>query len=310
MSPTRLLKFVAVAAVPAVVLVACLKKDDQVVLNKDGSGTIVQTATIDKGRLEQLKGVLQMFGTSFAQGGPAMDGGGVEAAGEIEIKIEDVFSPDDLKARAKGIDGLEIKKAEASEKDGKATSRFELAFSSLEAAAKAGLFLEQSVELKKNEDGSYTLTFDLGLTLPGVGPAAPGGEAGMDGGKSPALPGGMDIAGLFAILEPIVGTLETKRTIVVPGTVVETNGEKKDVEGGGTSVSWTQVFKDVASGKKLAQKVTFKGEDLELKPFSYKPTLDYFIKRYVKITATDEGDGDGEGKEGKEKPPTPVTPNK
>ena len=312
MSSSRLSRLAALLAVLA--LAGCLKEEEQVKLNKDGSGTFVQTATIDRGLLEQLKGVGKMVLPGFLAGGPAKDGGG-DAGGDIDLKIEDMFSPDAVKARLKGVEGVEVKKAESADKDGKTTARFEIAFASLESVARTGLFLENSVELKKNEDGSYTLTFDFGIKIPGLEGPAPAPDPGMEGAKPPGgLPGGMGISSLFTLIQPIVSGLETKRTIVVPGTVTDTNGEKKEVEGG-TAVTWTQAYKDFASGKPLTQKVTFQGEGLELKPFTYKQNFAELMKRYLKITGGDEGEGEGEGegkdgKEGKEKPPTPVTPNK
>ena len=108
--------FAVLAVVPALALPGCLKEDDTVTLKKDGSGTFSQTATLDKGQLEQLKAFVKMIGGSVMQGGPAKEGGDDPGA-DIEFKIEDIFAPADLKARLKDVEGVELKKAETSDKD-------------------------------------------------------------------------------------------------------------------------------------------------------------------------------------------------
>jgi hypothetical protein len=103
---------------------------------------------------------------------------------------------------------------------------------------------------------------------------------------------------ILGAVEFIVGGLEAKRSVCVPGTVVETNGAKAEAEGR-TTVSWTITYKDLVAGKNLTQKVTFKAEGLTLKPFTYRPNLANLAARYAKVPG---------GETDAPKPPAPTTP--
>ena len=67
--------------------------------------------------------------------------------------------------------------------------------------------------------------------------------------------------------EPFLKSLEYDRKLTLPGTIVETNGTKGE---DGSTVSWKLTFDDIKNGKVEPQTVTFKGEGLELKPFTVK----------------------------------------
>src|SRR5207247_4686897 len=123
-----------------------------------------------------------------------------------------------------------------------------------------------SAELAKNADGTYTFVLDMM-----AGQKMGGGEPGADGGP------GMDPQMIAAMLEPMLGTLEFRQSLTLPGSIVETNGTKSE---DGMTASWKVGFKDLMAGKGAnLMKVTFKGDGLELKPFKYMPDMKEVMER-------------------------------
>ena len=225
--------------------------------------------------------------------------GGVKPP-ESGAKPPDMPKPSDdpierLKARQKDIPGLDVTKMTTDTKDGKANILVEATFKTIEAYAR-GSSIEMGASLLKNDDGSYTLKFEgkFGMGKGGRPDGAPRGAPGMegapggtDGGAMDGAPPGMDgtdappgggpgggmggMGGMGAMMMPMLekylAGLEYSRTLKLPGTIVETNGTKSE---DGSTVSWKLTFDDIKSGKAEPQTVTFKGEGLDLKPFTVK----------------------------------------
>jgi hypothetical protein len=311
------LPLAALLGVASLGFVGC-KISDDVVVKADGSGAFTESTTIDVEAMTQLREAMKAFGPPRGRG-PGMDGGDkppepttptptepgsppapdAKPAGPVPVPTDPL---ERMKARWKDIPGLEVTKATSETKDGKQTVEVEATFKTLEAYAQAS-GLPMGSTLVKNEDGSYTLTFDLRLGGrggrpdgerrhgPGMGEGQPGGmedggmegggmeptPPGMEGGDSPRGPGGGmgGMGGMGAMMLPLfekymAGT-ELTRKLKLPGTIVETNGTKSE---DGTTVTWKITADDLKAGmtggKFEPQTVTFKGEGLDLKPFTAK----------------------------------------
>jgi hypothetical protein len=236
----------AAAVLSLVSLVGCIKASDDVTVTEDGSGTFSEVVTLD---LSKLKGMEDMF---KGMGDPAM--------GDKPTTPEKKEDPlEKLKKEWEKIPGLELVKSSAEEKDGKYTMTIDAKFKTLEAYA-LGSQIEYSASLKKNDDGSYTLRFFDADEKPAA-------EAGMGDAAMGEDPGAAMAAAMMPMLEPFLKDIEMNRKLELPGKVLETNGKKGD---DGSSVSWKVTFDDVKAGKTPEQTVTFKGDGLDLKPFSVK----------------------------------------
>ncbi len=228
-------------------LAGCIKQSDDVTVTADGSGTYSETIVLD---LAAMKGLEEALG-----GGP---GAGKDAPGMGDVTTGPANDDplEKLKKEWKGIEGLEVTKATSEQKDGKTTVVVEAKFKTLEAYARA-TGMELNADLKENDDGSWTLRFSSNAKQ-GEGAAAPGGK---DDAAEMAK-------AMMPMLEPFMKDLEVTRKLTLPGTIVSTDGTKSE---DGTSVTWKVTWEDLKKGGDFpAQTVTFKGDDLDLKPFSVK----------------------------------------
>ncbi len=295
----------------ALALAGCIQQDEKAKVEKDGSGTSTSVVKIDAAAMKQLKEMTAGFMKGFggipggeappAPGGPGMEGGpgmdgppGMDGApgappdGTPPAPSEDAQMKKIKDKLAKA--GVELKDAKVETVDGNPRYSIEVAFKSIEAYAKSSL-LPFSTELTKNEDGTYTLKFEMkrpgmgGMGMGGaVRPGAPGGDGapGGAGGESPGAPGGDGaggmggMGGMGAMFEPLLSGLEFKRTLTLPAAIRDTNGTKSE---DGMTVSWTVTFKDVSAGEAVVQTVTFAGEGIDWKPFKVKADRSLFSDR-------------------------------
>ncbi|MCC7139915.1 MAG: hypothetical protein IT460_15950 [Planctomycetes bacterium] len=230
-------------------LPGCIKAHDDATVTSDGSGHYGETITID---LSAMKGIADAIGA--AMGGKPDDAGMDGDKPAPEEKKDDPL--EDMKKEWKDIEGLEVTKATSKEENGKVLIEVEAKFKTLEAYAKA-TGIEMNAELKKNDDGSWTLRFFSDESKEGGDKDAPGmGDPAGDMG-----------AAMLPMFEGFMKELEMARKLKVPGEIVETNGTKGD---DGT-VSWKVTWEDIKKGHSLpAQTVTFKGDGLALKPFTVR----------------------------------------
>jgi hypothetical protein len=253
----------ALALAATFALTGCIKSDAKTTLNKDGSGVVTARMEMDLSQIKALMDLANSFGNPGGAPGapgaePGMDGAAMaDAPPSMDPTAEFKKLEEDLKK----IEGLTVKDFKSEQKDGKYVTAFTAEFKDWSLLGKAKVF-NGSAELVKNADGSYTFTMD-----PTAGQMG-GGGGGSGGAGEPQ----MDPAMLAPMLEPYLGSMEMASTLTVPGTIVETNGTKSE---DGSTVSWKVGFKDLFGGAKGAgiEKVTFKGEGLELKPFKYTPNI-------------------------------------
>lgn len=270
---TRFLRLatVASACVAAFATAGCIKSDDKTTLAKDGSGSVDVTITIDMSKIKEMK---DMFGAMMPPSTPppAMEGepGMAEPAAPKEDDLSSQFSREEVEKDLKKYEGLELKDYSNETKDGKQIVHMVIAFKSWESLCKSGATGNKAITLTKGEDGNYTIVFDA-MGGQGPGADAPGGA---DAGGPDA---GAMMEGMLPMLEGFMGGLEFKSAITLPGAIVETNGTKSE---DGLSVAWSMAWKDIAGSIKdkkkdgTLMKVTFKGEGVDIKPFSFKPDME------------------------------------
>lgn len=293
----------------ALALVGCVKTHDDVTVKADGSGSFSESTVMDLAAAAALGDGMKEMGGMFGGGMGGMGGGGMPPGpgtpppGTPPTPEPGAKPPEGgaapggptppptdpverIKQRYKDIPGLEVTKFAPEMKDGKMNLTVEATFKTLEDYAKAS-GIEMGSSLVKNDDGSYTLQFEgrfggrggrrdsaphgePGMDgEPGMG-GEPGmaGEPGMDGAPGgPGGPGGAMMGAMMPMLEKYLAGLEWTRTLKLPGTIVETNGTRSE---DGSSVTWKLTFADMKDGKAAPQTVTFKGDGLDLKPFTVK----------------------------------------
>lgn len=258
------------ATFAALALPGCMQNETTTTLLADGSGTASDTVTVDIERTKQLVETAKMFGGMQGGGGGP---GGLPADFDVEKMLDATYGKAALEAQLKETPGVEVKSVTSELKDGKRVAKREFAFSGFDALG-AAAFQTMTAELKKNEDGSWTLEMDaLGAMRPLL---SMGGDASGGGGM------GFDPQAMMGMVAEMVGDFRVKRTFTLPGTIVETNGKQAE---DGKTVSWSFSIEDLktatgdpknAPGK---MSVKFKGDGLTLKPFKYAPTMADLAKR-------------------------------
>ena len=269
---TRSLRSATLGFVAILATAGCVKSDQKIAIAKDGSGTINVTFTSDTSKLNDIMEVVKaMIPQAPAAPAPAPGGDagmgdaamGDAAMGDEKPKEESVvhkrFSKEMIEKQLKTTEGNELKEHSIETKDGKDVVHMLIAFKSLENLCKSGALVNLAVNLVKNEDGSYTLTLDA--------------KAGMGSGDGAD---GMDmLTAMLPTFEPMLSGMAFKTEVAIPGSIIETNGAKSE---DGTKATWNVDWKAVSGAdttKKDAtiMKVSFKGEGIDWKPFSYKPDV-------------------------------------
>ncbi len=295
----------ALLGAAALSFAGCVQTDDDVTVKADGSGSFTESMVVDLGASAELAEAMKAMGPARGGGGGRNGGDqppeppmppppGTPPPEEGASPTDAPKPPSDmlerLRKRWKDVTGLEVTKSTTETKDGKAHIRFEATFTTLEAYASA-TGIEMGSSLVKHDDGSYTLKFEMrgpgrggrggaGRGTPGMGDAPPGGmedgSPGMEGGEvppgAPGGPGGTGgMGGMGGMMQPLLEKyltgLQYVRKLKLPGTIVETNGTKSE---DGTTVTWKLTYDDLKGGALEPQSVTFKGEGLDLKPFTVK----------------------------------------
>jgi hypothetical protein len=234
----------AVAA-SSLVLPGCVKAQVAVGLNKDGSGTITETATLDMSKLGEIMAMFE-----------GMGGGGEGGDGGLQSQIDDETNPEKVKEKLKGKKGVELISATRTEDKEKKTQTSEkkIKFQTLEDYFRSGDEKSAVVRLEQLPDGAWKFTRQM--VRKGID----------DQGEMPAEAAGM-MEMVKGMLQPYMENMEMGATMTLPGTIVETNGTKS---ADGTSVTWKYTFDGLFGKDVLKQVVVFKGEGLTLKPFHIK----------------------------------------
>jgi hypothetical protein len=239
----------ALAGLVALAGAGCIKMDQDLTINADGSADMKLHYAMTEQAITQLEAMKQM-----AAKNPDMK---VETQGpelafdEAQIKAE--FE------KKKG-EGVELKSVRVEAKDGWKHAYIEARCKDLAAAAKAGKSggNQGGYALTKNADGDYVLEM---------------AGAKMGGGKAPEKLTAEQKAQQQAMMKTMMAGLKVTLRVSVPGDVVETTGEKKDARTAEwvLDISDAKFFEKSEAMEKNGPKVVFSGKGLDLKEFKAEP---------------------------------------
>lgn len=221
-------------------LPGCFKMKQTWNVEKSGKGTAVMKVVFDLGKMEELQAMLgEMGGGAADMPDPSKD-----------------MDPEEAKKIAKMAKGVRVVSVTTKEDKEKklVTHDMKVEFDSLQAFFESGLSQGMNVTLKKLEDGNYELKTKM---------AGAGGMPDMP--DTPEMQSQMEM--MKAMLEPYMGGLEMSTAMVLPTAIVETNGKKIS----DTEVQFSATFQNIMKSMQDGQRVVFKGEGLDWKPFSVTP---------------------------------------
>jgi len=229
----------------------CLKVDSGTTLKKDGSGTYVQTSTLEMKKAAEYQKMLLAKARSL----------GIPE----DEEAENPYAALDAKERAallKDRRGIRVIESTEGRDEAKQTRTYSLkvGFKSLYDLYESGVIDDMTAKLEPVLEGKawkLTLRHVFDANDEDFDPEAPDG---------PALKRLRQVReALFKKVEPWWGTMEAVSKLTLPAKVLQTNGVKSE---DGLSVTWKIGFKQLADPRNLMQTVTFENvKGLGLKAF-------------------------------------------
>ena len=182
----------------ALLAAGCVEREEQVTLEADGSGSMRVTASFCPAALAELE--RRVLSTAGVNDPPE------RVAGVNPI------APGWLRAQSRGVEGLTLASAEEQRSpDGRITLTAEARFTSLEAAARGGLFGAAEVAFERRPKKRWRLTLREAWSTSG-----PGADDAF---------GGIPAAQLKPTFEPDLAALSHRLVLTFPFPVVSTTGE-------------------------------------------------------------------------------------
>jgi len=182
-------------------LAGCIKVDQTLVLEKDGSGTIDLTYGMSEESISRWKGIARnmLDSTSPGSSSPIMP---------FDFSDEDVRS--DFKAFER--DGVALQSVKTETRDGWKFRRMVIRFKRLDGLARAGFLADRNISLVKDPRGNYVFTQQVG----------------REGNLPPELAGFAETLADSLFSDMMQGFKAVIR-VKTPGRILETNApEKKD----------------------------------------------------------------------------------
>ncbi len=146
----RILRLLLLLTV-AVAISGCIKLDQTMTLNKDGSGELDIRYGMSEQAIAQLKAMEQM-GDAMGEG----DGVGMEADTPFDFDFDEAKVREEFEAQA--IDGVELLSATSETVDGWRYMTMKLSFESLAALKQTDFFDDSELSLTQDAEGNYVLT--------------------------------------------------------------------------------------------------------------------------------------------------------
>ena len=220
----------------------CIKVDQTLTLEKDGSGTIDLTYSMSEQSVAQWQDVANgMFGS---------DAGGTSTAMPFDFTDQDIR--DDFKEFEK--DGVVLQSIQSETRNGWKTRRLLIGFKSLAGVAKTGFLANRDISLVKDASGNYVFTQKAG----GAGNLPPE-IAAMTEPPADTLFSDM-LQGFKAVLR-----------VKTPGLILETNAPQKS----GREAAWTfDIDRDpdaLQKVQKTSLRIVFEGKGLDIPAFHSAP---------------------------------------
>ena len=220
-------------------LAGCIKVDQTLVLEKDGSGTIDLTYGMSEENISQWQGVARNMLDSASSGSssPIMP---------FDFSDEDVWN--DFKEFER--DGVALQSVKTENRDRWKFRRMVIRFKSLDGLAKAGFLADRNISLVKNSRGNYVFTL----------------QAGREGNPPPEL---ADFTGTSAdsLFSDMMQGFKAVIRVKTPGRILETNApEKKN-----RTAAWTyDLGKDpdaLQKAQNASLRIVFDGKGLSIPTF-------------------------------------------
>lgn len=205
----RILRWVWVAVVAAVALTGCIKVDQTMTLQKDGSGTLNIRYGMSEQAIAQIEAMEQM---SQAMG--EQDGAEIDNEAPFDFDFDEQQVREDFEAQ--NLDGVELLSAESEIADGWRYMQLTVAFDSLAALSKTDYFEDNELSLTKDAEGNYVLS-----QRSGDGDIVPDAE--------PA-----EQQQLMEQMAAMFAGMRLANRIVVPSEIIETNATELE----GNKASW------------------------------------------------------------------------
>jgi hypothetical protein len=235
----RYLRWIGIMAL-ALIVAGCVKVDQTITLNKDGSGTLDMRYGMSEQTIAQLEAMQQM-----SQG----------MGGEADVEDESPFEFDEAQVRedfeSSKPEGIELVSLKSETVGGWKYIDMTISFDDLEALKRTEFFEDSNLSLTRDGEGNYVLTQTSGDDAVG--------DMGDMGGEGEAMQAQMmqQMAAMFAGL-----CIET--SVVVPTRIIDSNA----TEVAGNKASWVfDIDQDPAVLTKLentVMRVVFAGEGLSL----------------------------------------------
>lgn len=188
----------------------CIKVDQTLTLNKDGSGTLDMRYGMSEQAIAQVEAMEKMGQAMQENGGEALD---MDAKRPFDLDFDEAKVREEFEAE--GLEGVELVSVKSESVDGWRFMEMQLAFDNLTALKQTNYFDDSELSLSKDAEGNYV------LTQRSTDNASAGDTEDMDPQmleQMGAMFAGMRIANRF----------------VVPTEIVETNATNVD----GRSAAW------------------------------------------------------------------------
>jgi hypothetical protein len=218
-------------------LTGCIKVDQTLTLNADGTGTLALRYGMSEQTLAQLKAMEQMAAQA-------------EEGLRVEQETPFEFDPEQVRAEfeADKPDGVELTALSSEVVDGWKYIDLTVAFDDIRALKRTELFEDSELGIERLSNGHYLIT--------------------QRGGGDEEMPSDMEGQALMQQMATMLAGFRIVQTIVVPGDILDSNATAVD----GRRASW--VF-DIAEDPNVLTKLnqtdltlTFAGDGVKLPPVS------------------------------------------
>ncbi|MBK1617839.1 hypothetical protein CKO42_05085 [Lamprobacter modestohalophilus] len=206
MSSLRWLCIVALAFA----VTGCIKVDQTLTLNKDGSGTLNMRYGMSEQAIAQVEAMEKMGEAMQESGGEALD---MDAERPFDLDFDEAKVREEFEAE--GLEGVELASVKSESVDGWRFMEMKLTFDNLTALKQTDYFDGSELSLSKDAEGNYVLTQR----------STDNGDDGDDEEMDPQML--KQMAAMFA-------GMRIANRVIVPTEIIETNATDID----GRSASW------------------------------------------------------------------------
>jgi hypothetical protein len=224
-------------------LAGCIKVDQTLILEKDGSGTIDLTYGMSEESISQWQDVARNMLDSSNPGSssPVMP---------FDFSDEDVRN--DFKEFER--EGVALQSVKTEARDGWKFRRMVIGFKDLASLAKAGFLGDRNISLVKNPQGNYVFTQQVGREG-----NLPPELAAFTGTSADSLFSGM-MQGFKAVIR-----------VKTPGRILETNAQEKSERQAGWTFDLERDPEALQKVQEASLRIVFEGKGLDIPAFRSAP---------------------------------------